>query len=57
MLFFSSDPGRYSFIGAGTVVLHDIPDFALVVGNPGKIKGWVNEKGKRLKFKKVNLRD
>ncbi len=42
--------GRYAFIGAGTVVLEDIPDFALVVGNPGRIIGWVNEKGDRLAF-------
>ena len=42
--------GRYAFIGAGTVVLEDIPDFALVVGNPGRIIGWVNEKGDPLAF-------
>jgi len=33
--------GRYAFIGAGTVVTRDVPDYALVVGNPGKVKGWV----------------
>ena len=44
--------GRYSLIGAGTVVLKNVPDFALVVGNPGKIIGWVNENGDRIKFKK-----
>tara|TARA_B100001113_G_C21115270_1_gene625079 strand:- start:2405 stop:2986 length:582 start_codon:yes stop_codon:yes gene_type:complete len=42
--------GRYAFVGAGAVVLDDIPDFALVVGNPGKIIGWVNKKGHRLSF-------
>jgi len=42
--------GQYAMIGAGTVVTNDIPDFALVVGNPGKIVGWVNKKGKKLKF-------
>ncbi len=42
--------GRYSFIGAGAVVLNDVPDFALVVGNPGKLIGWVDEKGNRLEF-------
>ena len=42
--------GKYSFIGAGTVVTKDVPDFALLVGNPGKIIGWVNKQGDRLKF-------
>tara|TARA_Y100000768_G_scaffold383984_1_gene367128 strand:- start:11393 stop:11974 length:582 start_codon:yes stop_codon:yes gene_type:complete len=42
--------GRYSLIGAGAVVLKNVPDFALVVGNPGKIIGWVDEKGVRIDF-------
>ena len=42
--------GKYAFIGAGTVVLMDVPDFALIVGNPGRLIGWVNEKGSRLNF-------
>lgn len=42
--------GRNAFVGAGTVVTKDIPDFALVVGNPSKIIGWVSEAGKRLIF-------
>jgi UDP-2-acetamido-3-amino-2,3-dideoxy-glucuronate N-acetyltransferase len=42
--------GRYAFIGAGAVVTKDIPDFALVVGNPGKIVDWVSEAGRRLVF-------
>ena len=33
--------GAYAFIGAGAVVTDDVPDFALLVGNPGKIKGWM----------------
>jgi UDP-2-acetamido-3-amino-2,3-dideoxy-glucuronate N-acetyltransferase len=33
--------GRYAFIGAGTVVTKDVPDYALVVGNPGRITGWM----------------
>lgn len=32
--------GRYAFVGAGTVVTGDVPDYALVVGNPGRISGW-----------------
>lgn len=44
--------GRYAFVGAGAVVTKDVPDFALVVGNPAKIVGWVSEAGKRLEFDK-----
>jgi UDP-2-acetamido-3-amino-2,3-dideoxy-glucuronate N-acetyltransferase len=32
--------GRYVFVGAGAVVTKDIPDYALVYGNPAKIQGW-----------------
>tara|TARA_B100000963_G_scaffold48102_1_gene36382 strand:- start:60 stop:638 length:579 start_codon:yes stop_codon:yes gene_type:complete len=44
--------GQYSLIGAGSVVTKDVPDFALVIGNPGRIVGWVNEKGNKLIFDK-----
>lgn len=37
-------------IGAGTVVLKDVPDYALIVGNPGIQKGWISEWGHRLYF-------
>ena len=33
--------GRYAFVGAGAVVTKDVPDYALVVGNPGRIAGWM----------------
>ena len=33
--------GRFAFVAAGAVVLNDIPDYALVVGNPAVVKGWV----------------
>ena len=42
--------GEYALIAAGAVVTKDIPDHALIVGNPGKIVGWVNKKGERLQF-------
>lgn len=42
--------GRFSFVGAGSVVTKDVPDFALVVGNPARIVGWMSEAGQRLKF-------
>lgn len=44
--------GRYAFVGAGSVVTKDVPDFALVVGNPARIVGWVSEAGKKLVFDK-----
>ena len=42
--------GRHAFIGAGAVVTKDVPGFALGVGSPAKIVGWVSEAGKRLEF-------
>ena len=42
--------GKHCMIGAGSVVTKDIPDYALVVGTPGKVVGWVSEAGKKLKF-------
>jgi len=42
--------GRYAFVGAGTVVTHDVPDFALVVGNPGRVTGWMCRCGNRIRF-------
>lgn len=37
--------GRYAFIGAGAVVTKDVPDYALILGNPGKQKGWMSRHG------------
>lgn len=42
------DVGRFAFIGAGAVVTKHIPDYALVVGNPGRTAGWVCECGLKL---------
>ena len=44
--------GQYAMIGAGAVITKDVPDFALILGNPGKIVGWVDKKGSRLAFDK-----
>jgi UDP-2-acetamido-3-amino-2,3-dideoxy-glucuronate N-acetyltransferase len=42
--------GEYAFIGSGTVVTKDVPNFALVVGNPGRRIGWVSRVGHMLTF-------
>jgi UDP-2-acetamido-3-amino-2,3-dideoxy-glucuronate N-acetyltransferase len=42
--------GTYSFVGAGAVVIKEVPAYALVVGNPSKQIGWMSEMGHRLKF-------
>lgn len=42
--------GRFAFVAAGSVVLHEIPDYALVAGNPAVIKGWICRCGVRLHF-------
>ena len=44
--------GKYALIGAGSVVTKNVPDFGLIVGNPGKLVAWVNEKGDKIKFYK-----
>jgi len=44
--------GKHCLVGAGSVVTKDVPDYALVVGVPAKIIGWVSEAGKRLNFDK-----
>ncbi len=44
------DIGRYAFIGAGAVVTKEVPDHALVVGNPARRIGWMSEFGHKLKF-------
>lgn len=42
--------GRYAMIGAGAVITHDVPDYALMTGNPARQTGWVSESGCRLDF-------
>ena len=42
--------GKYSLIGAGSVITKDVPDFAIIVGSPGKKIGWIDEQGNKLVF-------
>lgn len=42
--------GKYAFIAAGAVVTKDVPDYALMMGNPARKKAWVGEYGHKLNF-------
>ena len=49
------DIGAYAFVGAGTVVVDEVPPYALVVGNPARQIGWVSRAGHRLEFNEKSL--
>jgi len=40
--------GKYCFIGAGSTVTKNVPDFALMIGVPAKRVGWMSKKGYKL---------
>lgn len=46
--------GEYAMIGAGSVVTKDVPPHALILGNPGRIRGWVCQCGQRLTIEEQN---
>jgi len=47
--------GAYAFVGAGAVIIEDVPDYALVVGNPSRQIGWVSKAGHKLEFNKQGI--
>jgi UDP-2-acetamido-3-amino-2,3-dideoxy-glucuronate N-acetyltransferase len=47
--------GAFAFIGAGAVVTKDVPNYALIVGNPGRQMGWMSEFGHRLNFNELGI--
>ena len=47
--------GKYSFVGAGSVVTKDVKAYSLVLGNPAKHVGWISEFGHRLIFNKMGI--
>ena len=47
--------GKHAFVGAGAVVTKSVPDYALVVGNPARIVGWMSEAGEKLKFDSIGI--
>lgn len=47
--------GAYALVGAGAVVTHDVPPYALVIGNPARQIGWVSEYGHRLHFDEAGI--
>ncbi len=44
------DIGKFAFIGAGAVVTKNVPDYALVIGNPSRQTAWMSEYGHKLEF-------
>ena len=42
--------GKYAFVAAGSVVTKSVPNYALIMGNPGRQKGWMSEFGEKLEF-------
>jgi UDP-2-acetamido-3-amino-2,3-dideoxy-glucuronate N-acetyltransferase len=50
-----NDIGRFAFIGAGAVITKNVPDYALLIGNPARQTGWMSEYGHKLQFDSKGL--
>ncbi len=46
--------GRWAMVGAGSVVTRDVPDYALIFGNPARSQGWVCQCGSQLKLQDLS---
>ena len=44
------DIGKYAFVGAGSVVTKDVPNYAMVYGTPARVRGYVCQCGEKLDF-------
>ena len=47
--------GKYALVGAGAVVTKSIPDYAIVMGVPARITGWISRHGYKLEFDKDGI--
>src|SRR5688572_14358309 len=50
-----NDIGKFAFIGAGAVVTKNVPDYALLIGNPARQTGWMSELGHKLQFDNTSI--
>ncbi|MFA7677716.1 MAG: acyltransferase [Candidatus Omnitrophota bacterium] len=47
--------GKYAFVGAGAVITKNVPDYALVYGNPARLRGWICQCGIKLEFERSTV--